>query len=214
VSRFNQVRFNLTNGDQLVYDYYMKSWSSRPLLSMVDSAILDTQYFYLDSSGRVMADTPGVYTIAGEPYAMTVQTSWLALAGVSGLQRVYGLMLLGTFKSPHTLTISIAYDFNPTPSQIVTVAADAFDPGFWGDGTAWGSDAVWGGYYPNYQFRVNFDRQKCSSVQITITDSEAYVNNVNSVPVVGGEGYSLSALTFIVGMKEGWQKVPLAQVFH
>jgi hypothetical protein len=213
VSRFNQVRYNMTNGDQLVYDYYMKTWSTRPLLSLIDSAILDTQYFYCDSLGRVMADEPGVFTIANQPYSMLATTSWLAMAGVAGLQRVYGMMLTGTFQSPHTLKVSIAYDYNPIPSQIVNINAEAFDPGFWGDGTNWGSDSVWGGLYPSYQFRINFAIQKCTAVQITIQDNEGGVNNINGVPVTGGQGYSLSNFTFIVGVKEGWKKVGIERVF-
>ncbi len=213
VSKFNQVRYNMTNGDQLVYDYYMKTWSVRPLLSLIDSCILDTQYFYCDALGRVMADEPGVFTIAGQGYSMLAQTGWLSLAGIAGLQRVYGMMLTGTFQSPHTLKVSIAYDFNPIPSQIVTINAEAFDPGFWGDGSVWGSDAVWGGVFPAYQFRINFTIQKCTAVQITIQDNEGGVNNINGVPVVGGAGYSLSNFTFIIGVKEGWKKVGIERVF-
>ena len=213
VANFNQVRFNLEDGTQLVYDYFMQQWSTRPLYGLVDAAIRSDQYFYLDTNGIAYAEDPNSYAIAGRSYSLKLQTSWLAVAGVNGFQRVYGMMLLGDWKSPHTLRISIAYDFNPTPTQVVDVTAEQYDPGYWGDGTSWGSDPVWGDFYPLYQFRINFTRQKCSSVQITIEDYEVGVLDSNGQPAKPGEAYSISNLTFICGVKEGWNKLGASRVY-
>ena len=277
VSNRNQVRFNLEDGTQLVYDYFMQQWATRPLFGLVDATTREDQYFYLDSNGIAYAEDPSSYAIAGRSYSLKLQTSWLTLGGPNGFQRVYGLMLLGDWKSPHTLRVSIAYDYDETPTQIVDIAAEAFDPGFWGDGFTWGDgappaptpnvttpaladnyykspggvvgpvatsdilyarslgytpatlveanaayasgttlaaggDYVWGGRYPLYQFRVNFSRQKCAAVQITIEDLQVNETNINGDPAQPGEGYSISNLSFIVGVKEGWNKVGAARV--
>ena len=210
----NQVRYNLGDATQLVYDYYMQAWSVRPLLSAVDATVLDDQYFYAEATGRVLAETPGVYSIAGEGYSLKVGTSWLTAAGVSGLQRVYGMMLLGTWKSPHKLRITVYYDYNDDAFDTYDIDAEPFDPGFWGDGDTWGSDDVWGGNYPTYQFRVNFTRQKCTAVRVVIQDLQVPgLVDVDGNAAQPGEAYALSNLTFQVGIKSGWRKVGAERVF-
>lgn len=201
VSSKNQVHFCLSNGMRLTYDYFMQQWGNEPLVNLVDATVWQQQYCYLQSFGRVMVeDASGVvFSDAGEFYPLKMQTSWLNFAGVSGLQRVYNFMILGDYQSPHQLKVSIAYDFNPTPTQVVLIDATAIDPGFWGDGATWGSDPVWGGGFPSYQYRVNLTQQKCTSMQITIEDVQT--------GIAPGEGMRLSNLTFIAGMKSGFRKV-------
>jgi len=208
----NQVRFNLEDGTQLVYDYFMQQWSTRPLFGLVDATIRQQQYFYLDAAGLVYAEDPNSFAIGGRSYALKLQTAWLALGSVNGFQRVYGFMLLGDWKSPHTLRISVSYDYDDTPKQITDVTAEAYDPGYWGDGATWGSDDVWGGLYPLYQIRCNFDRQKCAAVKLTIEDIQVNELDINGNPAPPGEGYSISNLAFIVGVKEGWNKVGAERV--
>ncbi len=277
VANRNQIRLNLEDGTQLVYDYFMEQWSTRPLFGLVDAATREDQYFYLDSNGIAYAESPLSYAIAGRSYALKLQTGWLTIGGPNGFQRVYGLMLLGDWKSPHTLRVSVAYDYNETPTQITNIPAEQYDPGFWGDGFTWGDGAppapvddavvsglsanyfkspggvvgsladadiayarslgyvqattaeasaafaenlakangtyVWGGRYPLYQFRINFNRQKCAAVQITIEDLQVNEVNVNGDPAQPGEGYAISNLSFIVGVKEGWNKVGASRVY-
>jgi hypothetical protein len=207
VSSQNQVRFLLSNGVMLVYDYFMKQWGHRPLHQLVDSTIWQDSYVYLQSNGRVMVEDPTSFADAGEYYAMQVGTSWLSFAQISGYQRVKYFMLLGDYRSPHQLQINVAYDFDPTPTQVLFIDATAFDPGSWGDGDSWGSDEVWGDFYPAYQFRVNLTKQKCTSIQITIAD----VQTDPAQPP--GEGFALSSLTFVVGVKSGVRKVGIERVF-
>lgn len=211
-SEVNQIRLNLDDGTQLVYDYFMQQWSTRPLFGLVDAAVRLDQYFYLDAAGLVYAENPNSFAIGGRPYALKLKTSWLTMGGPNGFQRVYGVCLLGDWKSPHTLRISVAYDYNDTPTEVVDVEAEAFDPGFWGDGDTWGSDEVWGGRYPLYQIRFNFARQKCAAVQLTIEDTQVREVNIDGDPAPPGEAYSLSNLTFIVGVKEGWNKLGAERV--
>ena len=204
VSNRNQVRFLLNDNQMLIYDYYMRAWSTRPSWELVDATVFQENYCYLQANGRVMQQSTG-FDDAGEFYPLKVQTSWLSFAGISGWQRVKGMMLLGDYRSPHSLKIYVAYDYDPTPTQVCVINADPFDPGFWGDDTVWGGDDVWGGYYPSYQFRVNFDRQKCSAVQITIQDQQDFIQP--------GEGYALSNLCFVVGVKRDWKKVGAERIF-
>lgn len=276
VSSVNQVRFNLADGTQLVYDYFMRQWSTRPLFGLVDAAVRESQYFYLDQNGIAYAENPASFAISGKSYALKLTTSWLAMAGINGFQRVYGMALIGDWRSPHTLRVSIAYDFNPTPSEIIDVTAEAIDPGFWGDGFTWGDGAppadqpnlavpgissnymvspggivgsvapadvpyalslgytpatdvqaaaaqasgvtkaqgtfVWGGFFPLYQYRINFARQKCAAVQVTIEDLQVGILNSLGQPALPGEGYTISNLSFIMGVKEGWNKVDAGRV--
>jgi len=78
---------------------------------------------------------------------MSLQTSWLQLASLQGFQRVYKMLVLGDYISPHTLTVRIAYDFG------ASVQTDTIT-----------------GAIPE-QFRIFMARQKCQAVQILITDT-------------------------------------------
>jgi hypothetical protein len=103
----------------------------------------------------------------------------MSFAGLEGFQRVWELQILGTWKSPHTLTINIYTDFGTSPSQVVTIPV-LTQPTI-------------------YQFRIKMKVQKCESMQIQITESQSGTY---------GEGLSLSSLAFRVGVKKGLNKLP------
>jgi hypothetical protein len=201
----NQVRFNLSNGTQVVYDYFMDQWGTNPLQSLVDATIWNNNYCYLQSSGRVMQENSSVFTDAGNFVPFKLTTGWLNLAGLAGLQRIYSMLIVGEYKSPHVLKVSIAYDYDSNPTQIVNISpTSTTTPGVWGSDSTWGSSSVWGGGYPAYTWRVDFTRQKCTAIQITIED----VQTANF-----GEGMSLSGLTFEVGIKPGTRQLPATSSF-
>lgn len=173
----NQVRFTLDTGVELVYDYYVEQWSTWTNLNAADSCIFENVQTFVTPSGSVKQETPGTFTDDGSPVLMSFTTSWLSFIGIQGFQRAYHLLFLGEYKSPHTLSLGFAYDFNSTISQTVTIPV-LTDPII-------------------EQFRVFLQRQKCQSVQITLSESQA--SNY-------GEGLNMSAFAFRIGMKKGLYK--------
>ena len=203
VRNTNQVRFGLDAGSALVFDYFMQQWSVFTYRNLVDACLWQGSYAFIQDNGRVLVENASVFTDAGLTYQLKATTSWLAVAGVSGLQRVYSIMLLGDYKSPHSLRFSVAYDFNSSPTQVKTVDASGLNPGVWGGSTTWGSDSPWGGNFPTYQWRLDLNRQKCTAVQLTFEDVQTSDF---------GEGMTLSNLCLWAGVIGTMKQVPASQI--
>ena len=201
----NQVRFTSVEGTTLVYDYFVKQWSVFTKIEAVDSAIFENQFTYIDPRGNVWKETPGQYLDGAAPIKIKIRTSWLSFAGLLGFQRIYQMMILGEYKSLHKLIVSIAYDFNPNPTQQTYINAGSdLQPLASGEISPYGGSAddesnVYGGAYPLYQYRVDMDIQKCEAIQFILEE----------VPLPSyGEGLSLSGFTTLVGIKQGLYKIP------
>jgi len=147
VSSTNQVRFILSSGQSLVFDYFVNTWSVFTNQAAVDSVVHNGTYYRLLSTGQVLKEN-ALFSDNGSFISMKQVTSWLGLGVLQGFQRVYKLLILGEYFSAHNLSVSFAYDFDPTTFQTTTFTPVA----------------------GVYQFRVNLTRQKCESLQITIQD--------------------------------------------
>lgn len=206
IENTQQVRFCLDNGTALVYDYYMSQWAVFTNHKAVDSVIFQDQFCYLTIGGQVLQETPGQFTDNGEFIKLRLVTAWLSFAGLQAFQRVYKLLLLGEYNTPHNLTVSASYDFNPYSTQAAVITAGALlQTGVYGSDATYGDTTPYGGAFPLYQFVVELARQKCETIQIAIED-----NQTNSS---FGESCSLSSLEFEVGLKKGTNKMSPANSF-
>jgi hypothetical protein len=201
----NQVRFTTEEGITLVYDYFVKQWSTFTPQLANDAVIFENEFTYVRADGLVYQETPGLFTDNGEFVQMALTTSWLSLAGLQGFQRAYRALFLGNYLSPHQLQIGVAYDFNPTQIQQEYInVTPLFSLTAYGEDSPYGNEYVYGGQYPLYQFQVRFARQKCEAIQFTIQDLQS--SNF-------GEGFSISAFNLMVGTKKGSQKSPQPNIF-
>jgi len=178
------VRFTISNGTALVYDFYVGQWSVFTNISAADATIFDGVYTYLNSGGGLYEETPGTYTDNGSPVLIGLTTSWLKFADLQGFQRVWEFYILGEYKSPHTLTVGVAYDFNSTVVQSDPIVV--------------GSSII------PYQYRINPKQERCMAMQVTLTESQS---------ANYGEGLSLSGISFRCGLKRGFNKIPAAQYY-
>lgn len=185
MDEYNQIRLTLDNSTALVYDYYMKQWSVFTNISANDAIIYNDNFSFLTSVGVVNEETPGVYNDNGAFIRGRVVTGWLSFAELQGFERTRRFLYLGQWKSAHTLTINVSYDFSTSPNQIVAVPVLS-DPGL-------------------YQYRVDFTRQKCESFKIEIVESQTGPSY--------GEGLSLSAFNLMVGVKIGSNKLNQPQIY-
>lgn len=200
IENTQQVRFCLSNGQAIVYDYHINEWSTFTNISAVDSVIFQSQFTYLTQLGEVLQETPGKYTDDGEFIKLKLQTSWLSFTGLQGFQRVYQMLFLGDYFSPHNVAVYAAYDFNPFPTQQnVTPAGAILSSGVYGSDATYGESSPYGGPPQTYQFRVNLNRQKCQTIQITIEDQQ--------IGAEFGENLALSAFGFAVGTKGTLNKI-------
>ncbi len=179
-----QVRFLLSSGVMLMYDYYYKRWATfTPPTTGVSDCIYQGQHAYVTSAGQVYKETPGLYIDGtATPVLMSFTTAWIKLAGLQGYQRAYFFYLLAEYISSHQIQLQIYYDFSTSVSQTTTITPDSAN-----------SLENW---------RIFLSTQRCQSFQIALTE-------VSTGTL--GESFTLSGLNLIVGRKNVFQPFPAAQ---
>jgi hypothetical protein len=204
-----QVRFILNNSITLMYDYYVNQWGTHSNISAISGTLYQSYQTYLNSFGQIFQETPNTYVDGSEPVLMSFTTSWINIAGLQGYERFYFGYLLGTYFTPFTLNVQLAYDYNASAVQNITITPDNYVPNWggeaqWGSGNSWGSSTIaqpGNGSTANiFETRFFPQFQKCESFQVTI--SEVYDS---SLGIQAGQGLSLSGLNLIVGMKKGYR---------
>ena len=209
----NQVRFTLSSGVTLMYDYYYQQWGVFAGVPAISSTLYQGLHTYISPSGGVFQETPGEYLDNGNPVLMSFTTSWLALGGLQGYQRAYFFYLLGTYFSPHKLNLTIAYDYNSSPTQSTLISPTNYGPAYgssampvYGQLNPYGGGSSDSGASSNIeQWRIFLTKQRCTSFQISL--QEIYDP---SFGVSAGQGLTLSGLNLVVGLKKGWRPQPAA----
>lgn len=199
----NQVRFTLSTGQTLMYDYYYNQWGTFVGVPAISSTLFQSLHTFVNSFGHVFQENPGSFLDGTNPVLMSFITSWFNLAGLQGYERAYYFTLLGSFISPHKLTVQIAYDYAAGPSQQSVITPFNYNAPWGGDPT-WGASTPWGGTSSLEQWKVHLQRQTCQAFQISINESFD-----SSYGTIAGAGFTLSGLTLSVGLKKGFR--PLGQ---
>jgi hypothetical protein len=195
----NQVRFIMSSGITLMYDYYYDQWATFSNILAISALLWQGQHTYLNSLGAIYQETPGTYLDGSNPVLMSFTTAWINVAGLQGYERFYFMHLLGTYFTPFKLAAQLSYDYNSSFSQNISISQDNFSPVYGGD-ALWGSGDVWGGPANAFEAQVFPQIQKCSAFQVTI--NEVYDP---SLGVTAGAGIALSGLNLTVGVKKGYR---------
>lgn len=202
----NQVRFTLDNGIVLMYDYYYGQWGTFSGVSAISCILYQDKHTYVNAQGLVRQETPGLYLDGTIPVVMSFTTGWMSLAGLQGFERAYSFYILGTYITPHKLSVQIAHDYNPAITQSVLISPSNFNPAFGNEAGPYGSGDPYGGVTDVEQFRVFFQNQKCQAFQISITESFD-----PSFGTAAGAGLTLSGLNLVVGAKKGYTTIRSSQ---
>jgi len=182
-----QVRFLLDDGTILIYDYDFQQWSYRTFTEI--TAISD-MLIYEDSIALICNSSSGVYlqssgfqnidaSLAPTNFTTSLETGWINVGGIQGYQRVKRAIILGQYKSAHTLNVSVGYDYSTSYAETYTFTPASGDP---------------------LQFEFQIGNQKCSAIRFKIVDSAVSGDLL--------EGNTLTNLTLIVGVKKGISKLP------
>ena len=134
-------------------------------------------------------------TFVGNP---AVSATLYNLAGLQGYQRLYEILLLGQYLSPHQLLVSIAYDYGNATQQL-TINPTNYT-GVYGSDSLYGQTSPFGGSDSLEQWRIQVQVQKCQVFQITL--QEIFNPAYGTIP---GAGFTLSAITAVVGVKKGYR---------
>jgi hypothetical protein len=196
----NQIVFTTDGDPALVYDYFFGQWSTWTNHQAQDSDIFDGSFIFVKANGQVFVNDETIFTDGGQPISMNLITPNFNFGGIQSYQSVFRVFLLGTYKGPHTLNIAVAYDYNTDYSEHATITPSS-NITTWGSDTTWGTSSPWGGGYFIYEFRFDFQFPVCTAIRLQISDSQSSDYN---------EGFSISALTFEVGVHEGGNRLPAA----
>jgi hypothetical protein len=203
VPNTNQIRFSLSNGVTLMYDYFVSQWGEFDGIPMVSSTLYNAAHTFVDEYGQVFQEVPGTYLDGSNPVLMSFTTSWLQVAGLRGYMRAYWFYFLGTYLSPHKLNCSIAYDYNSSPEQSDLVPPLNYAPPYGSDPYYGGNGSTPYGGPPSLEnWRVFLVRERCKAFQITIT--EVFDPTFGTV---AGPGLTLSGLNCIVGVKKAYAPI-------
>lgn len=200
----NQVRFSLSSGQTLVYDYFYGQWCQFTVNALA-SILFEGLQTFINSSGKVFQETPGLYLDGSTPVVMSFITSWLNLAGLQGYVRAYWFYILGQYMTPHKISLGIAYDYNPSPTQLLTIQPNNFSPAYGAD-SPYGSGSPYGGPGQLEQWKIFLTQQRCQAFQIQY--QEIYDPKFG---IPAGAGVELSGINLIFGQKKGYVPLPFNQ---
>lgn len=196
----NLIIFTTYNGPAMVYDYYINQWSLYTNHQSIDAVVFNGLFVFCKPNGQVYSQNRSKFTDGPNFIQMEFVTPWMSFAGLQGYQRVFRAFLLGTFRGPHQLNVSVGFDFSPGFSQSAILNATSIVGNQWGSDGYWGTSSPWGSVYNPYEFQINFGRQRCTSLRLKVADSQTSPYN---------EGYSISSLSFEVGVLPDNNRLPL-----
>lgn len=198
-----QVRFTLDTGEHILYDYYYNQWGTFVGVPAISSCIYGNLHTYLNSSGQVFQETPGVYLDGSNPVLMSFLTGHIQLQGISGYQRVFEIQLLGQYYSPHLLNFELGYDFGSLSEQALITPTNF--TGVYGSDDFYGQTSPYGGPGSLEQWRIQPSQQKCQAFQISLQEIYDPIFGV-----AAGAGFTLSAMTCVLGLNRGYRPVKAA----
>lgn len=175
--KFNEVRFYTDAGNTLTYNYYDNKWSVTKEQSIIDADIWNGSAIQV-LSGKVVRELEGSFTDDSAFYSLKHTTTWLKMNLIQGALRIWRVLLIGDYKSPHTLVLRAYYDYNDTIYDEYEYVPDPASP--------------------LIQWRVHLKRQVCQAIKLEIFDKDQSGT---------GESYSLSNIQAEVGVKNGSAKL-------
>jgi hypothetical protein len=203
----NQVRFALTSGLTVMFDYYYSQWGSFSGISNVSGTVYQDLHTFIDSYGGIYQETPGQYLDGPNPVLMNFRTGPIRLGALQNYQRAYFFYLLGDYLSPHKLYVQLSYDYDVAPSQSFIISPNNYSPpyGTGNEQNLYGQQLTYGGALSLENWRVFLQKQRCMAFAIEM--QEVFDPTFGAV---AGAGLTLSGLNVICGFKSGFRPQPAA----
>lgn len=175
--KFNEARFYTDSGNTLTYNYFENKWTVYKDQSIIDSDIWNGSAVQV-LSDKVVRESEGSFTDDSAFYSLKHTTTWLKMNLIQGALRIWRVLLIGDFKSPHTLVLRAYYDYDDTIYDEYEYVPDPASP--------------------IIQWRQHLKRQVCQAIKLEIFDKDQSGS---------GESYSLSNIQAEVGVKNGSAKL-------
>lgn len=128
-SRRSVVIWHLANGTAIVWDYAKNAWYRWSGMGVMAMAIWRNKIVGARADGRIRIED-GFKDDETTDIPMSIETGWNAVSGPAGSQRLAGISVLGKWKSPHKLKVSVSYDYIDTVSEVIETDLSS-DPGLY-----------------------------------------------------------------------------------
>ena len=172
VAKKDEVRFLTSDGDTIIYNYFLDMWYSYSDHRGNSSHVIGDDYYLATYKDEIFKQVNTTSSFGGSMVPIKLETGWLSFAGVQGFQRVYRMLLLGEYKSPHKIQIKVAYNYDNvwTDEKLIDVtgytesysfgnpSVDDVAPPTYGtpDGLAGAPAAITYGGKDNPQYQIRF----------------------------------------------------------
>ena len=172
----NEVYFQ-TDNRMMIYNYLQNNWSTNTYLGGKSACIWKDNLAVLKSDGFVYYQNDSIYTDDSAAISMKIATPWYKMKGITGFGRLYEVVVLGEYKSDHTLNIRVYYDYDDTDYDDYTFDVTSINI---------------------YEFAVKPSKQKCQAFKIEIWDTPTGGS---------GESLELTGISVRLGSKVGFYKL-------
>jgi hypothetical protein len=185
--------FLTSEGRTLNYDYYHRQWSTFTNHEGTAAAVIDNEYHYLKSDGRVRRIDYDSFKDVNKRVKLSLETGWISPFGPQSLWRCKSLYVIGKFRSDHVIRTSMAFNYqdgfvyHKDWDPALALNESTFGDGSFGDGvfghTSFGDDSFGSGTFGGttfggptttidrvYQFRLHMPKQKLQSVKFRFED--------------------------------------------
>lgn len=199
----NQVRFILSTGVTLMYDYYYGQWGTFTGVPAISSCIYNQLHTFINSLGAVYQEKPGSYVDGSTPVLMSFITGPIRLGELQNYQRTFFYYLLGQYITPHKLYLTNYYDYSTTPYDSRIVSPTNYTQTY-GSLGPFGQTNPYGGPSALEDWRI-FANRKCMALAIGL--QEIYDSSLGVPP---GAGFTLSGISVVVGFKSPFRAISAA----
>lgn len=214
----HEVRFTLSSGKTLVFDYLAKQWSVFTIGGL-HAVVWQGRHVYLpDATGSARAELAGSYVDDGQPFSWAFETAWIHVGENQNHQRVRTIQLLGEWMGDHGGLVQIGYNYEKAWSDSI-----AFDVSAVINGEHYGDDVVYGGYLAGnggnyggnvsnglvstgvYQVKLQPRRMRCQSIRLRWEETRR-VDPAGIIIYPWLEGARLNEVALEIGLRGGlWQ---------
>ena len=173
------------DSEVLCFNYYYSQWSRWELVNhftdLVGGMLYDDRLHLAHTDGYMSEQVDGLFEDTWGGYggvvSMKLRTPWLKPSMFLQMSRFWRLLLSGTYRSTHTLTVVVESDYDPSLTETKTIAVNPAN-----------------GNTDPYRLRLHIKNQKARAIRFQISD---WQNGSNY------EGYSIDGFALELGTRQG-----------
>lgn len=185
-ARFTCNAADGSDGRVIVYDYARKEWLVRDYgAAIADAGMHDGAWTFVTTSGQVCREDKTTCLDNGDFVPMSLTFAPISLGGPVSWNRVKATYLIGQSVSNHSLSVSVARDFQTSPMQTRT----------------WEAGSPVTTLSALEKAMVDLKVQKVQAVEISVSD--AAPANTTAYPLGTGAGFILEGFALRVQPKTG-----------